>query len=111
MDFRLCRRKLGQDAAQTERLVAKRRSDPIVARRRGIPFVEDQIDHLKDRGEARNALCVTRDLEPDVRLGESALRADDPLGDGRGRDEKAPRDLLRRQPAEDAECERDPGFL
>src|SRR5438132_7830649 len=96
VDLGLVRGELGQDATQTERLYAKRRSDPVLARRRGIPFVEDQVDHLKDGGEARNALGATRDLEPDMRLGEGPLRADDPLGDGRDRDEEGPRDLLRR---------------
>ncbi len=48
MDFRLGRGELGQDAAQTERFLAQRRSDPVLARCRGIPFVEDQIDHFED---------------------------------------------------------------
>src|SRR5207244_9113460 len=48
LDFRLGRDELGQDAAQTERLLTKRRSDPVFTRRGGIPLIEDQIDHLKD---------------------------------------------------------------
>ena len=46
-------------------------------------------------------------LERDVRLGEGPLGPDDPLGDGRLRDEERARDLLGRQAAEQAERERD----
>jgi len=34
VDFRLRRVELGEDAAQTERLLAERRSDPVLSRRR-----------------------------------------------------------------------------
>jgi len=108
VDLRLRRGEFGQDAAQTERFFAKRRSDPVLARGRGIALIEDQIDHLEDGGEARHALGAARDFEPDVRLGKGPLRADDALGDGRDRDEESPRDLLGRQTAEDAKRERDP---
>src|SRR5207237_8473542 len=111
VDLRLVRGEFGQDAAQTERLFAKRRSDPVLARRCGIALVEDQIDHLEDGGEARHALGAARDLEPDMRLGEGPLRADDPLGDGGNRNEEAARNLLSRQTAEDAKREGDPCVL
>ena len=107
MNLRLGGGELGQDATQTKRLLAQRRSDPVRARCRGIALVEDQIDHLQDGGEAGNALGAARDLEPDVRLGKRPLRADDPLADGRYRHEEPARDLLGRQTAEDAQGERD----
>src|SRR5439155_26656672 len=111
VDLRLVRGEFGQDAAQTERLFAKRWSDPVLARRCGIALVEDQIDHLEDGGEARHALGAARELEPDVRLGEGPLRADDPLGDRGDRDEESPRNLLSRQTSEDAKREGDPCVL
>ena len=111
MDFRLGGGELGQDAAQTEGLLAQRRSDPVLARCRGIALVEDEIDHLEDGAEARNARGAARDLEPDMRLGEGPFRADDPLRDRRDRNEEGPRDFLGRQPAKDAQGEGDPCFL
>src|SRR5438874_1207812 len=107
VDFRLGRRQLGQDPAQTERVLAQRRSDPVLARSRGIALVEDQVDHLEDRGEARRALGPARHLEPDVCLGEGPLRPDDALRDARDRHEEPPCDLLSRQTAEDAKGEGD----
>ena len=105
------RGELGQDSAQTERLFAQPRSDPILARRGGIPLVEDQVDHLEDRSETRHSLGPTRDLEADVRFGEGPLRPDDALGDARNRDEESSRDLLSRQTAQDAKGERDTCFF
>ena len=51
MDLRVVGNELSQDSTKPEGLLAKRRPDPVVARRRGIPFVEDQIEHLEDGGE------------------------------------------------------------
>src|SRR5438552_38396 len=100
MDFRLGRNELSQDAAQTERVFAERRSDPTRPRGRGIALIEDEVNNLEDRGEARHALGPARDLEPDVRLGEGPLRADDALGHARDRDEERSCDLFRRQAAD-----------
>src|SRR2546427_1593448 len=107
VDFRLGRDDLGQNSAQTGRVLAQRRADPILARGRGVPLVEDQVDHLEDRSEARHALGPAPDLEPHVRFSEGPFRPDDALGDARNRDEEGPRDLLSRQAAEDAKSERD----
>jgi len=49
MNLRLPGNELGQDAAETERLLAERRSYPVVAGGHGVAFVEDEVDHLKDR--------------------------------------------------------------
>src|SRR2546426_10057160 len=46
-----------------------------------------------------------------MRFGQGPLGPDDALGDGRGRDQERPRDLLRRQAAEDAESEGDSRVL
>ena len=111
MDFRLGRDELGQDSAQAERLLAQRRPNEVLAGSRGIPLVEDQVDHLEDRRKARRALGSVRDLEPRVCFGERPLRPDDALSDGRHRGQEPPRDLLGRQAAEHAKGERDPGIL
>src|SRR5205823_9047355 len=62
MGFRLGRGELGQNPAEAERLLAQRRSDPVLARRSGIPFVKDQVDHLKYGSEARKAFDPAGDL-------------------------------------------------
>ena len=48
--------KLSQDAAQAERVLAQRRPHPVVARGRRVALVEDQVDHLEHRREARTKL-------------------------------------------------------
>jgi hypothetical protein len=50
---------------------------------------------------------VLGDLEGYALLGEGPLGSDDPLGDGRLRDQERPRDLLGLQAAEQTERERD----
>src|SRR5262245_58246829 len=47
VDFRLIRNELGQDAAETERLLAKRRAHPVLTGRRRVAPVEHQIDDLQ----------------------------------------------------------------
>src|SRR5439155_20775186 len=78
---------------------------------RGVALVEDQIDNLEDRAKARHALGAARDLEPNVRLVEGPLRADDALSDARDRDEEPPCDLLGGQAAEDPQGKGDARVL
>src|SRR5205823_2157705 len=104
-------REPGEDPAQTERVLAQSRPDPILTRGRGIALVEDQVDHLEHRGEARRALRATRKGEPHVRFDEGPLGPDDPLGDARDRHEERTRGLLSRQTAEDTKGERDASVL
>ena len=107
MDLRLLRSELGQDAAETQRVLAERRSHPVVAGGRRVALVEDEVDDLEHRRQPGGALGPAGDLEGDVRLGEGPLGPDDALGDRRLRDEERARDLLGRQAAEQAERERD----
>ena len=107
MDLGLLRSKLGQDAAETQRILAERRPHPVVAGGRRVAFVEDEVDDLEHRRQAGGELGPARDLEGDALFGERPLGPDDALGDGRLRDEERPRDLLGRQAAEQAERERD----
>ena len=52
--------------------------------------------------------CPARDLERHAGVGERALGPDDALGDRRRRDEEGARDLLGRQPPEQAQRQRHP---
>src|SRR5439155_1081349 len=78
----------------------------IAAGGRRVAFVEDEVDDLEHRGEARGELVLARHLKGDARLGERALRADDALGDRRLRNEKGARDLVGREAAEQTQRER-----
>ena len=108
MDLRLLRNELRQDAAETQRILAKRRSHPVVASGRRVSFIENQVDDLEHRRQTSGELVSARNLEGDVGLGESPLGPDDALGDSRLRHEECTRDLLGRQTSEQAEGERDP---
>jgi hypothetical protein len=41
------RRELGQDAAEPERVLAQRRSNPVVAGGRRVALVEDEVDDFE----------------------------------------------------------------
>jgi hypothetical protein len=108
--LRLFRNELGQDAAQTERILAERGPHPVVSRGRRVAFVEHEVDDFEHRRQAGGAPFPARDLEGDARFGQGPLGPDDPLGDGRLGDEERTRDLVGRQAAEQAEGERDAGL-
>ena len=111
LHLRVVRSELCEDAAKTQRLIAERGPDPGLARGGGIALVEDQVDHFEDGREARETLESDRDFETHARLGERPLRSNDPLGDGRGRNEERACDLLCRQAAQHPKNERDPRVL
>ena len=69
-------------------------SHPVVAGGRRIALVEDEVDDLEHRGQARGELGAARNLERHVRLGERALRSDDALRDRRLGDEECARNLF-----------------
>ena len=81
---------------------------PVVAGGRRVALVEDEVDDLEHRRQAGGELGAARHLERDVLLGERPLGPDDALGDRRLRDEEGAGDLVGRQPAEQAQRERDP---
>jgi hypothetical protein len=91
--LRLRRREPGKDAAEPKCLVCELRPHPVVAGRRGIALVEDEVDDRKHRGEAGGERFAARHLERYARLGKRPLGADDALLDCRLRDEEGPGDL------------------
>src|SRR6185437_9153691 len=96
--------------AESERVFAERGTQPIVAGRRRIAFVEHQIDDPEHRGEALGELLAARYFELYAMLGKGSLRPYDALRDRRLGQEKGARDLHRRQSAEQAQRECDPGL-
>ena len=98
----------GEDAPEAQRVLAERRTHPVLTRRRRVALVENQVNHFEHGGQPDAELVAARDLERDSLLGERLLGSDDPLRHRRLGDEKGARDLLGRQSAEQPQRERDP---
>jgi hypothetical protein len=79
----------------------------VLAGRRGVALVEDEVDHLEHRGQARGELVAAGDLERHAGLAQRALGAHDALRDGPLGDEERARDLRRRQPADEPQGQGD----
>ena len=79
-------------------------SSPAVAR---IALVEDQVDDREHRRQPGCKLIAVRNLEQHIFLAQGPFGADDPLGDGRLRDQEGTSDFLGRQSAKQAQRERD----
>src|SRR5262245_46417333 len=107
MDLRLVWNELGHDAAETQRLLAECGAHPFVTGGRRVTLVEHQVDDLQHRCQTGGELGSPRDLEGHACFGKCPLGADDSLSNGRLRDEKCVRNLLRRQTSQKAECESD----
>ena len=105
----LARRQLGEDAPEAQGVLAEGRAQQVVARRRRVPLVEDQVDDLQHRPEAGAELGSGRHIEGHARLGQRSLGPDDPLGDRRLRHEERAGDLLGGEPAQQAQRERHAG--
>ncbi len=103
MHLGLVGHQLGERAAEPDRL-GRKVAAPAVA------FVEDQVDDREHRGEAVGEEVGRRHAKRDPGGLDLALRADEPLGHRRLGDEEGARDLLRAQPAQGPQRERDLGI-
>ena len=106
MHLGFLRRELGENAAEAKRVLAEIGAHPVVARGRGIAFVEDEIDDFEHRRQSRVAIGAARHLERDALFRERLLGADDALRDGGFGDEKRARDFVGRQAAEKPQRQR-----
>ena len=70
-DLGLGREQPQQQPRQPDRLLAQRRADVRVAAARRIAFVEQQVDHRRDRAEPLGALDGARRLEGHGGLGDA----------------------------------------
>ncbi len=93
MNLRFVRHQFGDDTAQAQRVLAKRRANQILACRGAIPLVKDQVEDFKYRREAHRAIGTVRHFEWHARRSERALCANDPLRDRRFRHEECSYDL------------------
>jgi hypothetical protein len=100
VDLRLVGHQLGQRASEPDRL---RGELPAAA----VALVEDQVHDREHRREAVGQQVRRRDAERDPGVADLALRAYEPLGHRRLGHEERARDLLRGQPAERAQRQRD----
>ena len=110
MNLGLVRHQTGQDTAEPQRLLAQLGTHPVLAARCRVALVEDEVDDLEHRSQTGGELGAARHLDGDARLGQGPLGADDPLSDGRFRDEECMGDLVGRQSAEQAQRQRHAGL-
>ncbi len=89
---------LDQEAAHAQRLGAQCRPGPVGSAGRGVPLVEQQVDHPEHRGEPFGPLLPARLLQRGPRCGQSPLGPHQPLGHRRLGGQVGPGDLARRQP-------------
>ena len=80
---------LDQQPAQADRLARKIGPRQRLARRRGVAFVEHQIDHLQHRIQPLGQIGPRRHLVGNARVANLRLGAHDPLGQRRRGGEKA----------------------
>jgi hypothetical protein len=97
----LVRHERREDEDEPQRLRAQ-----VAADGRPVAGVEDEIDHAQRRREPFREQPVGRDAERDAGVADLPLRTHETLRHRRCRDEEGPRDLVRLQPAEEAERQR-----
>ena len=95
----------GEELAEADGLV-----EELVARRRPVPLVEDEVDDRVNGLEPVGQEVVGRHTDRDTGLPDLLLRADEALRHRRLGDEERTRDLVRRQAAEHAQREGDLGL-
>jgi len=74
---------------------------------RGVPFVEQEIQHVEHTLEPFAQLVLARDLDRDLLLADLALGADEALSDGIRLREEGRRDLSDAESADSLERQRD----
>jgi len=110
VDLGLPRQQPGDDPAEAQGLLAQLGADPLLTGRGGVALVEDEVDDLEHRRQPVGQLVTTGHREPHPLLRERALLADDALRDRRLGDEERPGDLVRAQPAQQPQGQRDPSL-
>src|SRR4051794_25647933 len=70
---------------------------------RPVARVEDEVDGGEDGAQPLGQQVLRRDAEWNAGVADLALRANEPLRERRFGDDEGPRDLRRRQPADEAE--------
>jgi hypothetical protein len=82
----------------------------VAPHRRPVPGVEDEVDRREDDAQPLRHEVLGRHAQRDACVPDLPLRAHEPLGERRLGDEEGPRDLGRRQAADEAQRQRDLRF-
>ena len=98
----LVRHERCQDGREPDRFHAK-----VLPWRWAVARIEDEVDRGEDGAEAVGQEMIGRDAQRDRRVADLALRSHEPLRERCLGNEEAACDLGRRQPAHEAERERD----
>jgi hypothetical protein len=98
------------DARETDGLGGEIRPYDRCPACRGVPLVEEEVEHREHGVQALRQLIRLGDRVGDLRGGDLPLRPDETLRHRRGRDEKRPRDLVRAEADESTEREGDLGL-
>ena len=107
-DLRLGGKQAQQQADQPDRFLGQRLARlGLAAVVRGIPLVEQQVDHRGHDRETLRPLRRTRCLEGDAGIADARLGPRDALLHGGLAHQEGLRDLLHRQAADDAQRQRD----
>ena len=104
--LRLIRQQAREHAGEADRLGAQLLADGRIARRGGVPLVEDQVQHGHHLVETLGDDRLGRVAKPDPGHAQAALRAHEPLRHDGLRDEEGARDLGRREAAGQPQRER-----
>ena len=80
----------------------------LLAARRGVPLVEDEVEHGEHRAKALGQHVIRRHAEGDAGVAHLSLRAHESLRHRGLGDEERPRDLRRRQACDLAQRQRHP---
>jgi hypothetical protein len=107
VDLRLVGDEPAEYPAEAQRVLAQRGPQPVVAGRRRVALVEDEVDDLEDGRQARRQLGLAGHVERHAGLGQRALGPHDALCHRRLRHEECPRDLIGREATEQAQRQRD----
>ena len=108
MHLRLVVNEVRQRAGEAGRLAGQIEPDEVVSRGRRRALREDHRDHVEHRAQPLATVGTGRHLEPGGGGGQGLLRSRDAGLDRGRRHEERPGDLVTREPADDAQRQRDP---
>jgi hypothetical protein len=91
--FRFVRHQVGQQPRQADRFGAEIVTAELVARARGVAFVEDQVDDGQYAPEAARQVGIAWHAVRDARIADLALGSDQPLRHGWLGDQEGAGDL------------------
>ena len=103
----LGRHQLSHESREPDRLGAEIGPHQLLAARRRVALVEDQVDHRQHRLEPARHVAGVRHGVRNARVADLRLRAYEPLRHRGRRHQERARDLVRLEPAERPERERD----